>query len=73
MGLQNKTKMATRPLFSDGLSSLSHVIFGFLAKPKPIIIPLFLGYELKDVNNDPNTLVDCIEFGFGYFIASFQQ
>jgi hypothetical protein len=59
-----------RPLFSDGLNSLAHFMFGYATTTyTPIIFPIFVAYQISQPDN--NTGVDLIEYGLGMFAGRF--
>lgn len=58
----------SRPLFTDGLNSFFHFLFGVLAARYFILIPLFISYQLLDPE-DINLFVDINEFLLGYIIG----
>ena len=58
----------SRALFSDGWNSIWHFTFGFLSPSYPFILPVFIFYELKDIEKDKNTFIDITEFGLGYLV-----
>jgi hypothetical protein len=58
----------SRPLFTDGLNSFFHFIFGVLAIRYSILIPLFISYQLLDPE-DVNIFVDINEFIIGYIVG----
>lgn len=58
----------SRHLFTDGLNSISHFVFGLFAVRFPILIPLFISYQLLDPS-DTNLLVDINEFVIGYAVG----
>lgn len=53
---------------SDGLNSLSHVLFGGMAYFKPIITPIFLVYQFATM--DKNVFVDVAEFVVGLTLVT---
>jgi hypothetical protein len=55
-----------RNLFTDGWNSFWHFALGYLSDENPIIIPIFIIYQLKDLDKDENTWIDIAEFGLGY-------
>jgi hypothetical protein len=60
----------TRPLFSDGLNSLAHFMFGYATTTyTPIIFPIFVAYQVSKPDN--NTGVDLIEYGLGMLTGHF--
>lgn len=52
-----------RGIFTDGLNSVWHFAFGFLAVDQPIIFVTFAAYQLFTL--DDNTIVDLSEFALG--------
>jgi hypothetical protein len=65
--------MERRSLFSDGTNSIAHFGFGYISRAEPIIIALYMWYQLKDYKKDPNTLTDILEFLIGYGVANFEN
>jgi hypothetical protein len=61
-----------RPLFTDGWNSMWHFIFGVLAIYVPLIIPVFVLYQVIDWY-DENMMIDLLEFFIGYVISYFIQ
>lgn len=55
-----------RPLFTDGLNSLAHFIFGALSTQAILIGVIFTFYQL---GNKENFLVDMGEWLVGYIVA----
>ena len=49
-----------RNLFTDGLNSFWHFLFGFLSFYYKLIFPVFIVYELSNYK-DPNLLIDFSE------------
>ena len=58
----------SRFIFTDGFNSLCHFIFGVLSVYLYMIIPIFLIYQFRDMN-DKNVFIDVLEFCFGYLTA----
>jgi hypothetical protein len=58
-----------RALFTDGLNSIWHVIFGLLAVKFPILVSLFIVYQSLDIY-EVNVFVDIFEFLIGHFVGS---
>jgi len=58
----------SRPLFTDGVNSFFHFIFGVFAIRYSILIPLFISYQLLDPE-DVNIFVDINEFIIGYIVG----
>lgn len=61
-----------RSLFTDGWNSIWHFVFGILAIYQPIIIPVFVLYQVIDWY-DENMMIDLLEFFIGYVISYFIQ
>jgi hypothetical protein len=53
-----------RYLFTDGFNSIWHVVFGCMAVYIPLLIPLFLIYQIRQ--GKPNDFIDVCEFAIGY-------
>ena len=61
-----------RALFTDRFNSLFHVILGTLALRFPILIVLFLGYQIVEsmiLVKDPNLFIDILEFLIGLSLS----
>ena len=56
-----------RSLFSDGLNSFWHFLFGFLTYYYKLIFPIFLIYQLIHYK-DPNLLIDLSEYFLGFML-----
>jgi hypothetical protein len=61
--------MVKRRVFTDGWNSLAHLIFGVMTFYYPWIMPLFILYQLRDID-DENTPVDLFEYYIGLIIIS---
>ena len=61
-----------RLLFTDGLNSAWHVVFGILAVDFWWITPLFILYQLQDPF-EKNIVVDLSEFAIGYASGYFYK
>ena len=59
-----------RPLFTDGVNSFWHFVFGILGTQVPWIIGAYFVYQLWDPF-EINLWIDCTEFVIGYILASF--
>ena len=57
-----------RAIATDGWNSFWHFFFGFAAWYIPLIIPLFVIYQLIDPY-EKNILIDLSEFFIGFLIA----
>jgi hypothetical protein len=57
-----------RNLFTDGLNSFWHFLFGFLSFYYKLIFPVFIIYELTNYK-DPNLLIDFSEFFIGFMLS----
>jgi len=57
-----------RPVFTDGLNSFWHVLFGVFAVKYDILIILFTLYQFMDMG-EMNMKVDLAEFFIGYLVA----
>ena len=71
MDLFNYNRM--RRVFSDGWNSFWHFYFGILAYKFPIIIILFIAYQvlLGQGIYERNIEIDFIEFTIGYIVINF--
>jgi hypothetical protein len=61
-----------RGLFTDGFNSITHFCLGLLAVHFPILIFLFLAYQILEsimLGNDPNFFIDILEFLVGMSIS----
>ena len=61
-----------RGLFTDGFNSIAHFVLGLLAVHFPILIFLFLAYQILEsimLGNDPNFFIDILEFVIGMAIS----
>jgi hypothetical protein len=61
-----------RGLFTDGFNSLVHFVLGMLAIQFPILIVLFLGYQIVEsmiLVVDPNFFIDILEFVIGVMLS----
>jgi hypothetical protein len=58
-----------RALFTDGLNSMWHFVFGMFAIRFPLLVPGFIIYQALDVY-EVNVFVDIYEFLAG-FVASY--
>jgi hypothetical protein len=56
-----------RKLLSDGANSIAHVAFGLATYSFPVILPFYIVYQLKDIDED--TPVDFMEYFLGSVIA----
>ena len=54
-----------RAPFTDEWNSFWHVVFGLIAVPIPIVIPIFLLYQFV-LKYDENSIIDTLEFAVGY-------
>jgi hypothetical protein len=61
--------MGRRQLFADGWNSVAHLIFGIITFYQPWIMPLFILYQLRDID-DENTPIDLFEYYIGLIIVS---
>ena len=61
-----------RPLFTDGVNSFWHFVFGVLAAQAPWIIAAYFIYQLWDPF-EINVWIDCTEFVIGYMITFFTE
>ena len=57
-----------RYLGADGWNSFWHFVFGIVAVKLNILVPLFILYQLLDIN-DKNTMVDILEFFIGFVVG----
>lgn len=57
-----------RYIFTDKWNSFWHLVFGLISIWIPMIVPVFVYYQL--FKYDENSLIDLGEFGIGY-ISSF--
>ena len=64
-----KEDLITKPrtYFSDDKNSLMHFIFGVSSSYQPIIIPIFLGYQLLAQKKDVQ--YSLVEYGSGYVLG----
>jgi hypothetical protein len=58
----------SRSLFTDGLNSMWHVVFGIGGVYFWPIVVVFILYQLKDPYEE-NILIDILEFMIGYMIT----
>jgi hypothetical protein len=56
-----------RKLFSDGTNSISHVAFGLVTYTFPFVLPAYVVYQVKEL--DENTRVDFAEYFIGMGLA----
>jgi hypothetical protein len=59
-----------RPLFTDGINSLSHFAFGVASAREHFIVPGFAFYQLV-YKPDEDEWVDLSEFLIGWLVAKF--
>ena len=59
-----------RPLFTDGWNSFWHFFFGLVTIEYIYVLPLFVTYQLIDLN-DKNTVIDLAEYFIGFLTAIF--
>lgn len=58
-----------RSLFSDGLNSLAHVVFGVLGVWYPIVVILFFIYQVVKHTTITQAIPGILEFLIGYAVA----
>jgi len=58
-----------RSLFSDGLNSFAHVIFGVLGVWYPIVVILFFIYQVVKHTTITQAIPGILEFLIGYAVA----
>ena len=56
-----------RYIGTDGWNSFWHILFGIIASKINILVPLFIIYQLLDINK--NTGVDILEFFIGFVLG----
>lgn len=56
----------TRKLFSDGVNSALNFILGFLSAHEPMVIPIFLGYEMYKYKPYDSTTTEVEEYTLGF-------
>lgn len=59
-----------RLIFTDGMNSLYHVLFGILAAKYQIIVLIYVLYQCIDIN-EMNIKIDFAEFFIGFLIGFF--
>ena len=57
-----------RDLFTDKFNSMWHFLFGVLSAFFPLILPLFVIYQYKDIN-EKNLRIDLSEFFVGFILC----
>jgi hypothetical protein len=57
-----------RDLFTDKFNSMWHFVFGVLSVFFPLILPLFVIYQYKDIN-EKNLRIDLSEFFVGFILC----
>jgi hypothetical protein len=60
-----KSSTISRDLFTDGLNSMWHFVFGLFAIRFPLLVPMFIVYQALDIY-EINVFVDIYEFLAGY-------
>ena len=58
----------SRSLFTDGINSMWHVIFGIVGVYFWPIVVVFILYQLKDPYEE-NIIIDLLEFMIGYMMT----
>jgi len=62
-----------RYVFTDRWNSFWHVVFGMIAVPFPLTIPIFLAYQFI-LYYDDNSIIDTLEYlcgGVSYVIINY--
>jgi hypothetical protein len=57
------------PDYASVLIDLSHILIGMVAFRYPIVIALFVIYQIMDIKEDDNIRRDFVFFGVGYALA----
>ena len=58
-------KKKPRLLFTDNWNSFWHIIIGIFSVKIPILVPIFIFYQLAD-QSEINVFIDLLEFTYGY-------
>lgn len=58
-----------RPIFTDGLNSLVHFLFGWISNDYLFIAPLFLIYQIITSKANDNTGIDVEEYMLGFLLG----
>jgi len=64
------TSTIPRNIFTDGMNSFWHFVFGMFAVKFPLLVSIFILYQILD-RHDINLCIDILEFLLGFTITYF--